>query len=33
MNPTNDDLRRQMLNVVFGWDGDIQDLVTDESEF
>jgi hypothetical protein len=27
---TPDDLRRQMLSVVFGWDGDIQDLIRDE---
>jgi hypothetical protein len=27
---TSDDLRQQMLSVVFGWDGDIQDLITDE---
>ncbi|KAL2418619.1 hypothetical protein ABEF91_004618 [Exophiala dermatitidis] len=27
---TPDDLRRQMLNVVFGWEEDIQDLVRDE---
>jgi hypothetical protein len=27
---TPDDLRRQMLNVVFGWDEDIQDLIRDE---
>ncbi|CAI7674790.1 unnamed protein product [Penicillium discolor] len=29
-NLTTDDLRLQMLSVVFGWDGDIQDLITDE---
>ncbi|KAG0161259.1 hypothetical protein PDIDSM_8793 [Penicillium digitatum] len=29
-NLTSDDLRLQMLNVVFGWDGDIQELITDE---
>ncbi|OQE44144.1 hypothetical protein PENCOP_c002G04078 [Penicillium coprophilum] len=29
-NLTSDDLRLQMLSVVFGWDGDIQDLITDE---
>ncbi|KAF7714681.1 PGC-1 family protein [Penicillium ucsense] len=27
---TPDDLRRQMLSVVFGWDGDIDDLLRDE---
>lgn len=27
---TPDDLRRQMLNVVFGWDEDIEDLIRDE---
>lgn len=27
---TSDDLRQQMLSVVFGWDGDIQDLIRDE---
>jgi len=27
---TPDDLRRQMLSVVFGWDDDIRDLVHDE---
>ncbi|EAW13249.1 WD40 repeat domain-containing protein [Aspergillus clavatus NRRL 1] len=27
---TPDDLRRQMLSVVFGWDGDIHDLIKDE---
>jgi hypothetical protein len=27
---TPNDLRRQMLSVVFGWDGDIQDLIRDE---
>ncbi|KAJ5433272.1 uncharacterized protein N7458_012428 [Penicillium daleae] len=27
---TPDDLRQQMLSVVFGWDGDIQDLLRDE---
>jgi hypothetical protein len=27
---TPDDLRRQMLTVVFGWDEDIQDLIRDE---
>lgn len=30
---TPDDLRRQMLSIVFGWDGDIEDLIKDESEF
>lgn len=29
---TPNDLRRQMLSVVFGWDGDIQDLIRDERE-
>ena len=32
-NLTSDDLRLQMLSVVFGWDGDIQDLITDECMF
>ncbi|KAK5044401.1 hypothetical protein LTR84_011273 [Exophiala bonariae] len=27
---TPDDLRRQMLSVVFGWEGDIYDLIRDE---
>ena len=27
---TNDDLRRQMLSIVFGWDKDMEDLVRDE---
>lgn len=27
---TADDLRQQMLSVVFGWDGDVQDLIIDE---
>ncbi|KAF7590805.1 hypothetical protein BBP40_002327 [Aspergillus hancockii] len=27
---TPDDLRRQMLSVVFGWDGDIDELINDE---
>ena len=27
---TNDDLRRQMLSVIFGWNKDIKDLVRDE---
>lgn len=30
---TPDDLRRQMLSVVFGWDHDIEDLIRDESMF
>lgn len=30
---TPEDLRRQMLNVVFGWEGDIQDLIRDECMF
>ena len=29
-NLTSEDLRLQILSVVFGWDGDIQDLVIDE---
>ena len=29
-NVTTDDLRRQMLSVVFGWDADIRDLIRDE---
>lgn len=29
---TPDDLRRQMLNVVFGWEEDIEDLIRDECE-
>lgn len=27
---TPDDLRQQMLSVVFGWEGDISDLIRDE---
>ncbi|KAJ5587184.1 uncharacterized protein N7459_002949 [Penicillium hispanicum] len=27
---TSEDLRQQMLSVVFGWEGDIQDLIRDE---
>ena len=27
---TNDDLRRQMLSIIFGWNREIQDLVRDE---
>lgn len=27
---TPDDLRQQMLSVVFGWEGDIRDLIRDE---
>ncbi|KAI0406382.1 hypothetical protein F4802DRAFT_606342 [Xylaria palmicola] len=27
---TNDDLRRQMLSIIFGWNGDMEDLVRDE---
>ena len=27
---TPNDLRRQMLSVVFGWDGDVEDLIRDE---
>lgn len=30
---TPDDLRRNMLKVVFGWDNDIEDLIRDECEF
>ena len=30
MKPTPDDLRRQMLSVVFGWENDIRDLIRDE---
>lgn len=29
-NMTNDDLRRQMLSIIFGWDREIEDLVRDE---
>ncbi|KAJ5246439.1 hypothetical protein N7468_001422 [Penicillium chermesinum] len=29
-NLTPEDLRQQMLSVVFGWEGDIQDLIRDE---
>ncbi|PGH16496.1 hypothetical protein AJ80_05181 [Polytolypa hystricis UAMH7299] len=29
-NLTPEDLRRQMLSVVFGWDSDIEDLIRDE---
>lgn len=29
-NLTPEDLRQQMLSMVFGWDGDIQDLIRDE---
>ncbi|KAJ5312631.1 hypothetical protein N7508_003461 [Penicillium antarcticum] len=29
-NLTSDGLRQQMLSVVFGWDGDIEDLIRDE---
>lgn len=32
-NLTPDDLRQQMLNVVFGWEGDIKDLIRDERKF
>lgn len=28
---TPDNLRRQMLEIVFGWQGDIEDLIRDES--
>ncbi|KAI0809531.1 hypothetical protein GGR55DRAFT_679365 [Xylaria sp. FL0064] len=27
---TNDDLRRQMLSIIFGWNGEMEDLVRDE---
>ncbi|PNY26410.1 Uncharacterized protein TCAP_03658 [Tolypocladium capitatum] len=27
---TNDDLRRQMLNTIFGWHGEVEDLIRDE---
>ncbi|KAI1494297.1 hypothetical protein F5X96DRAFT_10740 [Biscogniauxia mediterranea] len=27
---TNDDLRRQMLSIIFGWNREVQDLVRDE---
>ncbi|KAI1205083.1 uncharacterized protein F4807DRAFT_295421 [Annulohypoxylon truncatum] len=27
---TNDDLRRQMLSIIFGWNGEIEDLIRDE---
>lgn len=30
---TPDDLRRQMLSMVFGWDGDIEGLIKDERMF
>jgi hypothetical protein len=30
---TPEDLRQQMLSVVFGWEGDIQDLIRDECTF
>ena len=30
---TPDDLRKQMLSVVFGWEEDIQDLIRDECEY
>lgn len=30
---TPDDLRRQMLSVVFGWEEDIEDLVRDECKY
>jgi hypothetical protein len=32
-NSTPDQLLRQMLAIVFGWDGEIEDLIRDESEF
>lgn len=27
---TNDDLRRQMLNTIFGWDGEVDTMISDE---
>lgn len=30
---TPEDLRQQMLNIVFGWEGDTQDLIRDECMF
>lgn len=30
---TSDDLRQQMLSVVFGWEGDVQDLIRDERTY
>jgi len=30
---TPEDLRQQMLSVVFGWEGDIHDLISDECTF
>ncbi|KAM0208388.1 hypothetical protein ACHAQD_011661 [Fusarium lateritium] len=27
---TNDDLRRQMLNTIFGWNNEVEDLIRDE---
>jgi hypothetical protein len=27
---TNDDLRRQMLNTIFGWNKEVEDLIRDE---
>lgn len=27
---TNDDLRRQMLSTIFGWNGEVQELIQDE---
>lgn len=30
---TPDDLRQQMLSVVFGWDNDIVELVRDERKY
>ena len=29
---TPDELRKQMLNVVFGWEDDIEELVREECE-
>ncbi|KKA30260.1 hypothetical protein TD95_002214, partial [Thielaviopsis punctulata] len=30
MHLTNDDLRRQMLNTIFGWKGEVEELILDE---
>ncbi|TFB04554.1 hypothetical protein CCMA1212_003408 [Trichoderma ghanense] len=29
-HPTNDDLRRQMLSTIFGWNKEVEDLIRDE---
>lgn len=29
-NMTHDELRRQMLNTIFGWNGEVDDLIRDE---